>query len=98
MEKKEEKWSKRRASERIVDRLDRIVCWSTEVSINTLEKIRFAEVERERLCEMANMPGVGLEIFNAGGGWRDQKWAPSWSVKLPSLRQGRVQTLPCSLS
>ncbi|KRZ96011.1 hypothetical protein T08_13719 [Trichinella sp. T8] len=38
---------------------------------------------------MANMPGVGLEIFNAGGGWRDQKWAPSWSVKLPSLRQGR---------
>ncbi|KRY06327.1 hypothetical protein T12_8710 [Trichinella patagoniensis] len=31
------------------------------------------------------------------GGWRDQKWAPSWSVKLPSLRQGRVQTLPCSL-
>ncbi|KRZ84829.1 hypothetical protein T08_16347 [Trichinella sp. T8] len=49
------------------------------------------------LCEMANMPGVGLEIYNAGGGWRDQKWAPSWSVKLPSLRQGRVQTLPCSL-
>ncbi|KRY04786.1 hypothetical protein T12_16901 [Trichinella patagoniensis] len=48
MEKKEEKWSKRRASERMVDRLDRIVCWSTEVSINTLEKIRFAEVERER--------------------------------------------------
>ncbi|KRZ93120.1 hypothetical protein T08_16227 [Trichinella sp. T8] len=46
---------------------------------------------------MANMPGVGLEIYNAGGGWRDQKWAPSWSVKLPSLRQGRVQTLPCSL-
>ncbi|KAL1234838.1 Stereoselective keto-reductase [Trichinella spiralis] len=40
---------------------------------------------------------MGLEIFNAGGGWRDQKWAPSWSVKLPSLRQGRVQTLPCSL-
>ncbi|KRY02702.1 hypothetical protein T12_1791 [Trichinella patagoniensis] len=30
MEKKEEKWSKRRASERMVDRLDRIVCWSTE--------------------------------------------------------------------
>ncbi|KRY99559.1 hypothetical protein T11_14710, partial [Trichinella zimbabwensis] len=49
------------------------------------------------LCEMANMPGVGLEIFKAGGGWRDQKWAPSRSVKLPSLRQGRVQTLPCSL-
>ncbi|KRY88416.1 hypothetical protein T4D_8422 [Trichinella pseudospiralis] len=49
------------------------------------------------LCEMANMPGVGLEIFKAGGGWRDQKWAPPWSVKLPSLRQGRVQTLPCSL-
>ncbi|KRZ09763.1 hypothetical protein T11_17030 [Trichinella zimbabwensis] len=46
---------------------------------------------------MANMPGVGLEIFKAGGGWRDQKWAPSRSVKLPSLRQGRVQTLPCSL-
>ncbi|KRX49794.1 hypothetical protein T05_4849 [Trichinella murrelli] len=46
---------------------------------------------------MANMPEMGLEIFNAGGGWRDQKWAPSWSVKLPSLRQGRVQTLPCSL-
>ncbi|KRY26469.1 hypothetical protein T03_14689 [Trichinella britovi] len=48
MEKKEEKWSKPRASERTVDRLDRIVCWSTEVSINKLEKIRFAEVERER--------------------------------------------------
>ncbi|KRY94141.1 hypothetical protein T11_1040, partial [Trichinella zimbabwensis] len=46
---------------------------------------------------MANMSGVGLEIFKAGGGWRDQKWAPSRSVKLPSLRQGRVQTLPCSL-
>ncbi|KRY62394.1 hypothetical protein T11_4450, partial [Trichinella zimbabwensis] len=46
---------------------------------------------------MANMPGVGLEIFKAGGGWRDQKWAPPRSVKLPSLRQGRVQTLPCSL-
>ncbi|KRZ12593.1 hypothetical protein T11_4306, partial [Trichinella zimbabwensis] len=44
------------------------------------------------LCEMANMPGVGLEIFKAGGGWRDQKWAPPRSVKLPSLRQGRVQT------
>ncbi|KRY63844.1 hypothetical protein T4D_6342 [Trichinella pseudospiralis] len=43
---------------------------------------------------MANMPRVGLEIFKAGGGWRDQKWAPSWSVKLPSLRQGRMQTLP----
>ncbi|KRX29571.1 hypothetical protein T06_11614 [Trichinella sp. T6] len=40
---------------------------------------------------MANMPGVGLEIFNAGGGWRDQKWAPSWSVKLPSLRQGECK-------
>ncbi|KRZ96100.1 hypothetical protein T08_11098 [Trichinella sp. T8] len=98
MEKKEEKRSKPRASERMADRLDRIVCWSTEVSIDRLEKMRLAEVERERLCEMANMPGVGLEIFNAGGGWRDQKWAPSWSVKLPSLRQGRVQTLPCSLS
>ncbi|KRZ35193.1 hypothetical protein T4C_2354 [Trichinella pseudospiralis] len=49
------------------------------------------------LCEMANMPGVGLEIFKAGGGWRDQKWAPPRSVKLPSLRQGRMQTLPCSL-
>ncbi|KRX47025.1 hypothetical protein T09_4506 [Trichinella sp. T9] len=47
---------------------------------------------------MANMPEMGLEIFNAGDGWRDHKWAPSWSVKLPSLRQGRVQTLPCSLS
>ncbi|KRZ25109.1 hypothetical protein T4C_3473 [Trichinella pseudospiralis] len=46
---------------------------------------------------MANMPGVGLEIFKAGGGWRDQKWAPPRSVKLPSLRQGRMQTLPCSL-
>ncbi|KRY99330.1 hypothetical protein T4B_6779 [Trichinella pseudospiralis] len=43
---------------------------------------------------MANMPGVGLEIFKAGGDWRDQKWAPSWSVKLPSLGQGRVQALP----
>ncbi|KRY65161.1 hypothetical protein T4A_4330 [Trichinella pseudospiralis] len=46
---------------------------------------------------MANMPGVGLEIFKAGGGWRDQKRAPPRSVKLPSLRQGRMQTLPCSL-
>ncbi|KRZ39467.1 hypothetical protein T4C_4869 [Trichinella pseudospiralis] len=46
---------------------------------------------------MANMPRVGLEIFKAGGGWRDQKWAPPRSVKLPSLRQGRMQTLPCSL-
>ncbi|KRX29957.1 hypothetical protein T09_1488 [Trichinella sp. T9] len=26
----------------------------------------------EKFCEMANMPEVGLEIFNAGGGWRDQ--------------------------
>ncbi|KRY70550.1 hypothetical protein T4A_5459 [Trichinella pseudospiralis] len=48
-------------------------------------------------CEMANMHGVGLEIFKAGGGWRDQKRAPPRSVKLPSLRQGRMQTLPCSL-
>ncbi|KRY20369.1 hypothetical protein T03_356 [Trichinella britovi] len=32
----------------MVDRLDRIVCWSTEVSVDKLEKIRFAEVERER--------------------------------------------------
>ncbi|KRY96505.1 hypothetical protein T4C_9559, partial [Trichinella pseudospiralis] len=46
---------------------------------------------------MANMPGVGLEIFKAGGGWRDQKWAPPRSVKLPSLRQRRMQTLPCFL-
>ncbi|KRY62815.1 hypothetical protein T4A_2586 [Trichinella pseudospiralis] len=46
---------------------------------------------------MANMPRVGLEIFKASGGWRDQKWAPPRSVKLPSLRQGRMQTLPCSL-
>ncbi|KRX53685.1 hypothetical protein T09_7051 [Trichinella sp. T9] len=30
MEKKEQKWRKRRASERMVDRLDRIVRWSTE--------------------------------------------------------------------
>ncbi|KRY69401.1 hypothetical protein T4A_10191 [Trichinella pseudospiralis] len=29
---------------------------------------------------MANMPGVGLEIFKAGGGWRDQKWAPPRSA------------------
>ncbi|XP_003381327.1 conserved hypothetical protein [Trichinella spiralis] len=28
MEKKEEKWSKSRANERMVDRLDRISCWS----------------------------------------------------------------------
>ncbi|KRY35322.1 hypothetical protein T01_9254 [Trichinella spiralis] len=28
MEKKEEKWSKPRARERMVGRLDRIVCWS----------------------------------------------------------------------
>ncbi|KRZ60858.1 hypothetical protein T02_8491 [Trichinella nativa] len=48
MEKKEEKWSKPRVSERMIDRLDRIVRWSTEVSIDTLEKMRFAEVERER--------------------------------------------------
>ncbi|KRX25158.1 hypothetical protein T07_5332 [Trichinella nelsoni] len=61
---------------------------------NRNEKIKSGINE---FCEMANMPGVGLEIFNAGGGWGDQKWAPSWSVKLPSLRQGRVQTLPCSL-
>ncbi|KRX68613.1 hypothetical protein T09_12442 [Trichinella sp. T9] len=86
MEKKEEKWSKPRVSERMIDRLDRIVRWSTEIKSGINE-----------LCEMANMPGVGLEIFKAGGGWRDQKRAPSWSVKLPSLRQGRVQTLPCSL-
>ncbi|KRY48697.1 hypothetical protein T03_9239 [Trichinella britovi] len=38
------------------------------------------------------MPRVVLGIFKAGGGP-----APYWSVKLPSLRQGRVQTLPCSL-
>ncbi|KRX29583.1 hypothetical protein T06_14289 [Trichinella sp. T6] len=48
MEKKEEKRSKPRATERMVDGLDRIVCWSTEVSIDTLENMRFAEVEREK--------------------------------------------------
>ncbi|KRZ74549.1 hypothetical protein T08_5102 [Trichinella sp. T8] len=37
MEKKEEKWSKRRASEQI------------DGGVDKLEKIRFAEVERERL-------------------------------------------------
>ncbi|KRY16999.1 hypothetical protein T12_8762 [Trichinella patagoniensis] len=41
MEKKEEKWSKSRASERMVDRFDQIVRWSTDV-------IRFGEDERER--------------------------------------------------
>ncbi|KRY97688.1 hypothetical protein T11_1313, partial [Trichinella zimbabwensis] len=30
-----------------MDRLDRFVRWSTEVSVRMLEKIRFAEVERE---------------------------------------------------
>ncbi|KRY23617.1 hypothetical protein T12_8512 [Trichinella patagoniensis] len=64
------------------------------VQCNTNKQIKSGINE---FCEMANMPEMGLEIFNAGGGWRDQKWAPSWSVKLPSLRQGRVQTLPCSL-
>ncbi|KRX26844.1 hypothetical protein T07_15238 [Trichinella nelsoni] len=56
MEKKGEKWSKARASKRMVDRsvgsncvLVNCVRWSTEVSVDTLEKIRFAEVERERL-------------------------------------------------
>ncbi|KRZ67056.1 hypothetical protein T10_8817 [Trichinella papuae] len=34
--------------------------------------------------------GVGLEIFNAGGGWRDQKVAPPRSAALPSLRQGKA--------
>ncbi|KRY31656.1 hypothetical protein T01_11099 [Trichinella spiralis] len=65
MEKKEEKWSKSRASERMVDRLDRIVCWSIEVSIDTLEKMRFAEIKSgiNEFCEMANMPGVGLEYL-----------------------------------
>ncbi|KRZ40020.1 hypothetical protein T4C_506 [Trichinella pseudospiralis] len=64
------------------------------VQCNTNNEIKSGINE---LCEMANMPGVGLEIFKAGGGWRDQKWAPPRSVKLPSLRQGRMQTLPCSL-
>ncbi|KRY75878.1 hypothetical protein T4A_8000, partial [Trichinella pseudospiralis] len=64
------------------------------VQCNTNNEIKSGINE---FCEMANMPGVGLEIFKAGGGWRDQKWAPPRSVKLPSLRQGRMQTLPCSL-
>ncbi|KRX70762.1 hypothetical protein T06_10665 [Trichinella sp. T6] len=38
MEKKEEKRSKPRATERMVDGLDRIVCWSTEVRRVTLCK------------------------------------------------------------
>ncbi|KRZ37163.1 hypothetical protein T4C_10385 [Trichinella pseudospiralis] len=67
-------------------RLDRIVRWTTEIKSGINE-----------FCEMASMPGVVHEIFKAGGGWRDQKWAPPRSVKLPSLRQGRVQTLPRSL-
>ncbi|KRZ64510.1 hypothetical protein T10_2483, partial [Trichinella papuae] len=46
---------------------------------------------------MANMPGVGLEIFKAGGDWRDQKWAPSWSVTLPPLDKGECKLFPCSL-
>ncbi|KRY66450.1 hypothetical protein T4A_1586, partial [Trichinella pseudospiralis] len=64
------------------------------VQCNTNNEIKSGINE---FCEMANMPGVGLEIFKAGGEWRDQKWAPPWSVKLPSLRRGRMQTLPCSL-
>ncbi|KRZ40128.1 hypothetical protein T4C_2243 [Trichinella pseudospiralis] len=41
---------------------------------------------------MANMPGVGLEIFKAGGGWRDQKWAPPRSVErtLPDPGAGKT--------
>ncbi|KRZ34040.1 hypothetical protein T4C_7497, partial [Trichinella pseudospiralis] len=64
------------------------------VQCNTNNEIKSGINE---FCEMANMPGVVLEIFKASGGWRDQKWAPPRSVKLPSLRQGRMQTLPCSL-
>ncbi|KRZ62524.1 hypothetical protein T02_14607 [Trichinella nativa] len=67
------------------------------VKMGKNEIIHVAHSGINEFCEMANMSEMGLEIFNAGGGWRDQKWAPSWSVKLPSLRQGRVQTLPCSL-
>ncbi|KRX69108.1 hypothetical protein T06_8807 [Trichinella sp. T6] len=51
MEKKEEKWSKRRASERMVDRLvvESVVGQLRSLlNCDTLEKIRFAEVERER--------------------------------------------------
>ncbi|KRY66199.1 hypothetical protein T4A_1954 [Trichinella pseudospiralis] len=41
---------------------------------------------------MANMPGVGLEIFKAGGGWRDQKRAPPRSVErtLPDPGAGKA--------
>ncbi|KRY63296.1 hypothetical protein T4A_10214 [Trichinella pseudospiralis] len=41
---------------------------------------------------MANMPRVGLEIFKAGGGWRDQKWAPPRSVErtLPDPGVGKA--------
>ncbi|KRY63236.1 hypothetical protein T4D_8663, partial [Trichinella pseudospiralis] len=32
---------------------------------------------------MANMPGVGLEIFKAGGDWRDQKMGPILEREAP---------------
>ncbi|KRY86115.1 hypothetical protein T4D_333 [Trichinella pseudospiralis] len=44
--------------------------------------------------EMADKPGVGLEIFKAGGDWRDQKWASPWSVALFSFGQGGMQAHP----
>ncbi|KRX59868.1 hypothetical protein T09_10066 [Trichinella sp. T9] len=66
MEKKEEKRSKPRASERMADRLDRIVCWSTEVSIDTLEKMRFAEVERERVTPGNHHPFIAFVRSHPG--------------------------------
>ncbi|KRZ04003.1 hypothetical protein T4B_10827 [Trichinella pseudospiralis] len=44
--------------------------------------------------EMADKPGVRLEIFKAGGDWRDQKWASPWSVALFSFGQGGMQAHP----
>ncbi|KRX86189.1 hypothetical protein T4E_5881 [Trichinella pseudospiralis] len=44
--------------------------------------------------EMADKPGVRLEIFKAGEDWRDQKWASPWSVALFSFGQGGMQAHP----
>ncbi|KRY31630.1 hypothetical protein T01_4868 [Trichinella spiralis] len=89
MEKKEEKWSKSRASERMVDRLARIVCWSIEINVqcNTNKQIKSGINE---FCEMANMPRVGLEyLMQVEDGETENGPHPG--------AQGRVQTLPCSL-
>ncbi|KRZ06278.1 hypothetical protein T11_2162 [Trichinella zimbabwensis] len=49
------------------------------------------------LCEMANMPGVGLEIFKAGGGWRDQNGPHLVACSSLPLDKGEVELFPCSL-